>query len=353
MLMMFGNNAPLSYRQYFNARARQGMSGIRVLPGQTGEYSSAESWFELYPSAPKGKTDSLKAGLAGQDVALIQSLFPDPDKQIFRAMAIASDLKTKFNVKSVILVAPFAAYGRSDKAVDLESKMAETLPRLLKAAGFDGIVTAEVHSKVSEQFYIDTFGVNNVSFVSMTGLYAGHIRETTAGDMVIGAPDGADKPDDRGVARATELARAVMGDSAVRIADPRMFKIWKKREDGKLVDMQFSGDVAGKNTVTVDDMSDTCGTLRKSCRLQKDNGAAVTVVYLAHGLFNKKALGDLLTDRMPDGRAVVDRMAVADTVPGLQEMIEDMIADHPDIRQRVEILHSAALFEKSLMSLRR
>jgi ribose-phosphate pyrophosphokinase len=350
MLVILGNNIPQSFREHFNARAKNPASNIELLNVQNDNFPNSEARPDLFAGETPGQFEANDKKLQGQPVTIIQSLTKNETETVneiaFKLLATVRNLK-RHGAGTVTVAMPFAAFARQDRdfAGQHLSVMGDDFPFLLKAAGADRVITAEMHSKAAEKFYTDHFGAENVTFLSLAELYAQNLLGTglQKEDIVLGAPDGADKPGDAGIRRAHELGEALWhADNN----DSHYFQIGKKRNGSETKLMSFTGDVAGHVGVIVDDMSDSGGTIIHAGQAQKEHGAAMTRVYLAHGLFNEKAIERVLAEKAADGTPALDSVVVADTVPGLTEKFAEASKAHPG---RVTALNVAPLFEREIM----
>lgn len=353
MLIVLGNNVPQSFRDHFNARAKNPASNIDLMEVQGDNFPNSEARPDLFPGETPEEFAANSAKLKGQPVTIIQSLARTEDEdvnaQAFKLMSAIRTLK-RHGAGEITVAMPFAAFARQDRimAGKHSAVLGDDFPFFLKAAGADRIITAEVHSKAAEAFYTDHFGKENVTFLSLADLYAQNLLSATDGvskdKIVVGAPDGANKTGDAGVRRADELA-AVLWPSEYKDPSHR-FGIEKVRNGSATTIKKFTGDVEGRIAVTVDDMSDSGGTCIHAAQVQKDHGATETRVYLAHGLFNEKAIERVLTEKAADGKAAIDNIMVADTVPGLAEKFATAAKKYPG---RVTALDVSSLFEREIM----
>jgi ribose-phosphate pyrophosphokinase len=340
MKLVLGNNLSPSFRDYFNDLAAS-RADLSILPVKIDQYPSRESYAELLEDP------------AGEDVAILQTVSGDFSLSCMQLFQTVAGLK-RYGAKSVTVAMPFAPFARQDKQAPgkLYPLAGADFPKMLKAMGADKIITADVHSKKAEQFYIDEFGAGNVTFLTNTGLFADDILQACGNapaNVVIGAPDGVNKPADSAQARARAITRLVHGLDENAVLTSKMFGIEKIHNGVNTTEVVgFTGDVKGKRAVVVDDMSDSGGTIKNACQALLQEGAVDTRAYLSHGLFSAAAIEKILNHRT-GARPTVGCLVVTDSIPGLAEKLNALAANHPDIHKRVRILPTAPQFAAAIL----
>jgi ribose-phosphate pyrophosphokinase len=360
MLLLMGNSLSDSLRQHFTARAAVPGRGLITIPSTFDLFHSTEPGPELFSQNRKSLPDFAdnQSRLAGRTVTILQSMTAPVAESAMNLLLGIRTLK-RHRAGTVIVAMPRGAFDRQDRPFEGHfcSLGADDFPVMLKEAGADKIITSEVHSKAAEGFYIKHFGVDNVAFLSSTPLFNADLLENIVSpvDVVIGAPDGANKPNDAGQLRAYDLTRTFWDAATLSAVDMRakMFRIIKEHTGVNETRCKLTRDsnVSGKMAVLVDDMSDTCGTLINSGKELKSHGAASVWAYLTHALFNEKALNKMLSAVTPDGAFAVDRVVITDTVPGQEEKIAALERDYPGASGRVTVLSVASQYEQQILSL--
>ncbi len=322
---------------------------IEKIPASIAAFPSGESFAELF-FGDEDQYDQNAEKLKGANLIIVQSVSA-PVAGSAMELLLAVTTAKRYGAASVTAVMPFAAFARQDREFErrFASVAAEDFAKLLKAAGADQIVTVDLHSKAAEAFYKKHFGADKAHFLSTARLTAEKLAGKT-GDktkIVIGAPDGADKPHDRGQVRAAAVAKA-----AGLPEKGALFKIWKEHTGVNATKInRFEGDVAGKDCIVIDDMTDSGGTLKNAARLLKKNGAKTVTCYVTHGLFSGNALERLVTDRIAGGSYTIDRLAVSDTAPDVLKKLDRLKAQYPGLEKRVTVLSTADLIADKIKSL--
>ncbi len=355
MLVLLGNSLSSTLRQYFNDLAAQPGSSIELLPASLGLFRSTEPFSELFYNIPGG-FDAHKTKIQGQHVTILQSTTA-PVSENCMQLLLAIDTLKRYGAETVTVAMPFAAFARQDRPFDgsFASVAGDTFPRLLKAAGADRIITSEIHSQAAEKFYLQHFGADNVVFLSSTLLFADHIKQkfqaAIAQDrLYIGAPDGANKPNDFGQFRASELIRAVWNTAPGNDRLDRRIMIEKSHKSASETKIEnFDPKIIDGLAVFVDDMSDTGGTTRNAASAAKEHGASAAYGALTHALLTEQALEELLNKKSPDGSHLLGGLIVTDTVPGINEKIKRIEIRCPGVSQRLTILPTGPQFAEAIM----
>ena len=101
---------------------------------------------------------------------------------------------------------------------------------------------------------------------------------------------------------------------------PNLVVVNKYREKAnEVASMQVIGDVKGKNTIVVDDMIDTGGTLLRASTELKKLGAKSVHIFCTHGVLSGDAIQKL--SNHPD----IDRIILTNTIDKSNELINDKI----------------------------
>src|SRR5581483_11050412 len=109
--------------------------------------------------------------------------------------------------------------------------------------------------------------------------------------------------------------------------------IHKERKKANEVSrMVLVGDVSGKHAILIDDMADTCGTLKLAAKTLKERGASKVYAIVAHGILSCKAIDEineselerlLVTNTIQheDKKAICSKIDTIDISPTLAEAI--------------------------------
>ncbi len=326
-----------------------------IIPGSVSCFQSGSPFSELFYGEPERFEEHQKL-LKDARVVVIQSASEDDHTGILHAGLMSSTLKT-YGVKEVTALMPFRAFDRQDRPFGRRfcSVGADWFAGMLKHTSLvDRMVSLTPHSVGAQKIYESYFGAENVVGVSTIPLLAKALEsERVEGRLIVpGAPDGADKPKDAGIARARELFLALNPEATPEEQDAGIFKILKKH-DGASETKCFltSGEVAGATCALVDDMIDGGGTIVNAANAVKDKGAARVVALASHAVMSRGAFKKILCATRADGMPVIDRLVMLDTIPNVHQKLEVFRYKFPEEAARVEIVSCAPLILEQLKAL--
>ncbi len=265
---------------------------------------------------------------------------------------LAEMLKEVYRVAHITAICPALPFMRSDRRFQTvhpdgsitkqyNAVAGKYFARHLKLAGVDKVVGFEPHSRDAVRHYRKAFGKKNVSFVNMGAFFAETIGKQftlVKGEdplVMVGAPDGMNKPNDYGIARASSFGAALYKGTALeKYADvddftkrPYMFGIHKNRINSKKTEIVgFHGEVAGKTCIIIDDIISGGSTTLEAAKALKERGAKEVIAVATHGVLVNGALQKLLDS------PYLDKIMLTDTIPGvLDKLKENGLLDHPKL----------------------
>jgi ribose-phosphate pyrophosphokinase len=100
----------------------------------------------------------------------------------------------------------------------------------------------------------------------------------------------------------------------------------------KVEAMNVIGDVANRDVLLVDDMTETAGTLCAAAEILKKNGAKRVFATVTHGV-----LGDMARERLAN--SVIERVLTTDTVPQAHGPKVDTVSVGNLLAQAVKRIH--------------
>jgi ribose-phosphate pyrophosphokinase len=231
----------------------------------------------------------INENIRGVDVFIVQSTHP-PSDNLFELLLMI-DAAKRASANRVTAVIPYFGYARQDKKdeprVPISSKL---VANLLATAGADRILTLDLHTDQIQGFFDIP-----VDHLYATPVVVEYLSNIDLKNFVIVSPDPG------GTKRARGLARR-LGGLPLAIIDKR-----RPRPNVSHV-VNVVGDVHRKNTLLVDDMIDTAGTITEAAKALKKNGAQKIYAWCTHPVLSgnaKKKLGD----------SPIEKLFVADTIP--------------------------------------
>jgi len=232
----------------------------------------------------------VKEDVAGKHVFVIQSLSTVADQNLMELCLLGQAVKS-LKASRVTAVIPWMGYSKQDKAFRKgEAVSAELVARFIEVAGFDAVISVELHSEnIIPYFTIPLREISTHELFAQELLAKGK-RDT----MVVASPDMGGK------ARSERFARFV-GLPIVYIE--------KKRDlaTGKVTVSGISESVAGRDVIIYDDIINTGATVIKTGTFLKEHGSRSVQFLATHGVF----AGD---SRQNIAASSIDRVVVTDTI---------------------------------------
>jgi len=259
-----------------------------------------------------------------RDVFVILSTCPPNINDKLMELLIWGDALKRANVQRLTAVIPYFGYARQDrKATGRTPISARLVCDLLEAAGFDRVLTMDLHAEQIQGFF--SHGV------LLDHLHAGEIIGERVTDLNL--PDLVALSPDLGNMKKLERYRMWWPEN-IDLA------IIDKRRDarGKVSSvMGVIGDIEGKNVLMADDMISTAGTMKLGIEIAIEKGAAPNddqgfYLFATHGEFVGKAIENL---RHPK----IKEICVTDTITVSNEVMREL---------PVKVLSVAPLFARAI-----
>ncbi len=295
--------------------------------------------------------NEIAASLKNSRVTIVHSA--SGQNTSMRAMGLVflvKSLRSQYGVDEVRLVSPALPFMRSDRVfskADQSGNMkyefntvnALHFAELLKDAGVRKVVGIEPHSRDGVKHYRGVFGRKKAKFINMGDFYADMIKADyeiidDKGNclVMVGSPDGMNKPGDFGMARARSfgdaLFKGTLADAFAHTRDfrerPYMFGIHKERINSKETEIVgFHGDVDGKTCIIIDDIISGGSTTLQAAEELKKRGARDVVAIATHAVLVNGAAKRLTESPF------LDRILLTDTIPGVVDKLdENQLTDH-------------------------
>lgn len=256
---------------------------IRGRGNRLGEFKAAR-----FPNGEEATY--LKTSVRGKDCLVIGTNAPPADN-LMRILLLGHTLK-KEGARRVRLFLPYMAYSRSDKNKKGECWATKWLGKVLKASGFDEVITIDLHSERDKSVFAIP-----LKSIPAHEIFADVLKKY--GDLSVVAPDAGALP------RCRALAKA--------IGSRRIGYLIKKRIAGKVELSKLHGKI-GERVVVYDDILDTGSTLVNCARKLKEAGVKEIITCVTHGLFTGDKWKELF-------RLGVDKIYCVDTVATQQRLL--------------------------------
>lgn len=224
----------------------------------------------------------------GEHVAVVQSTFPT-DPHLIELFLLLDTVK-ELDASKITAIVPYLAYARQDKRFRPgEAISIKTIINLIENIGVDELYTVNIH----EEAVLSGFKmpIINLSAMNVIGDY---LKNYDLKDPYVVSPDqGAEF-------LAKEVAETLRADFSC---------IFKKRDriTGEIETEVVELDVKGRDTVIVDDIISTGGTIVNAAKMLKSQGASRVFVGTTHALLIQNARTRIM-------QAKVDEIIGTDTV---------------------------------------
>lgn len=251
-----------------------------------------------------------------EDVFIIQSGCGEINDNLMELLIMINACKTA-SARRITAVIPCYPYARQDKKDKSRAPIsAKLVANMLTVAGANHVITVDLHASQIQGFF--NIPVDNLYCEpSMLKYIKSHISEWQ--DSIIVSPDAGGAK--RYLAHNSFYFYVIYFSfskslfflyRAASIADRLNLEfalIHKERKKANEVSrMVLVGDVNRKIAILIDDMADTCGTLKMAATTLKERGASKVYAIVAHGILSGKAI-DVINDSQ------LERLVVTNTIP--------------------------------------
>ena len=233
----------------------------------------------------------INENVRGCDVFVVQPTCISVNQNIMELLLMIDALK-RASSHRITAVIPYYGYARQDRKVQPRVPIsAKLVADLILAAGTNRILTMDLHAAQIQGFFnipVDNLYASPVLLDYIEKKY-NHQR-----NLVIVSPDAG------GVERARAFAKKLK--SSIAIID-------KRREIANVSNvMNVIGDVKDRDTIILDDMIDTGGTIIQAAAALKEKGASRVVAACTHAVLSGTAVENL------EG-SLLEELIVTNTIP--------------------------------------
>ncbi len=231
----------------------------------------------------------INESVRGMDVFVVQSTCPPVNDHLMELLILIDALK-RASAARINAVIPYYGYARQDKKVFPRASIsAKLVADLITTAGASRLLTVELHASQIQGF----FNIP-VDHLYASPILLDYLRERFQRGLVIVSPDAG------GVERARAFAKRL--NVALAIID-------KRRDMPNVAKvMNIIGDVQGKDSILLDDIVDTAGTLSNAAFALKEEGAENIYAYCTHPVLSGRAIDRLMESPLQE-------VIVTDTIP--------------------------------------
>ncbi len=225
----------------------------------------------------------------GDDLFIVQSVSVNPNEYLMELL-IMIDAAKRASADRITAVLPYYGYARQDRKdqprVPITAKL---VANLLVAAGANRVLCVDLHAQQIQGFFD----------IPVDHLYAApvivkYLRSLELDNLVVVSPD---------------AGGLKMADAYSKLLGAGIAVVGKQRKSATDVEANhLVGDVEGCNTLLVDDMTSTAGTLTAAAKLLKKAGAKSVRAAVSHSLLTEKGIGRLK-------ESPIVELVTTDTVP--------------------------------------
>jgi len=274
------------------------MDNVRIISG-TSNRSLAnaickELGRELAKTAIKTFSDGeisveIQESVRGFDVFVVQSTSTPVNHNLMELLIIIDALK-RASAQSITAVIPYYGYARQDRKVNPRVPIsAKLVANLITTAGADRVITVDLHAGQIQGFFD----------IPVDNMYATPVLTAEIGKRFLSEELVVVSPDAGGTERARSFAKRLGAGLAI---------IDKRRERANISEvMHIIGEVEGKDTILLDDMVDTAGTLANAARALQENGVRSVYAVASHAVLSGPAV-----DRIMD--SPLTQLITSDTI---------------------------------------
>lgn len=230
----------------------------------------------------------INENVRGCDIFVLQSTCTPVNDNIVELLLLIDALK-RASAGRITAVIPYYGYGRQDRKVQPRVPISSKLVAdLITVAGANRVLTVDLHAGQIQGFFN----------IPVDHLYASpvildYIKKCNIKDIVIVSPDAG------GVERARAFAKRL--NASLAIIDKRRERVNESQV------MNVIGDVKGKNTIILDDMIDTAGTIAQAASALKEKEARKVLAACTHAVLSGPAI-----DRI--NNSVIEELIVTNTI---------------------------------------
>jgi ribose-phosphate pyrophosphokinase len=225
--------------------------------------------------------------VVGKDVFVVQSLSQIADQHLVELCLLGQALKN-LKAKKVTAVIPWMGYSKQDKEFRRgEAVSAQLVARFIEVAGFDRVITLELHS----ENLVPYFKIP-ITELSTHAILAQKLKKTS--QMMVVSPDRGGQSRSSHFAQATHLPIVYLD---------------KQRDlvTGKVKILSTSVAVRGADVVIFDDIINTGATAIKTSEFLKKQGANKIYFLTTHAVLAGRASLELAS-------SPIDQVCVTDTI---------------------------------------
>lgn len=233
----------------------------------------------------------INENVRGADCFIIQSTCAPANDNLMEVLVMIDAMK-RASAGRITAVLPYYGYARQDRKDSPRTPItARMVADLLERVGADRVFSLDLHASQIQGFFdipVDHLFAAPVLMKAMKN----HVEDFSNTVLI--------SPDAGGVERARAFAKRL--NCSIGVAD-------KRREGAnQIAEVNIIGNVKGKETILLDDIVDTAGTLAMVARVVLEQGAKRVWACCTHGVLSGSAIKKI-------NDSPLERLLVTDTIP--------------------------------------
>ncbi len=252
----------------------------------------------------------------GSDVFVLQPTCPPVNQNLMELLIMIDSLR-RASASRITAVMPYYGYARQDRKVQPRVPItAKLVADLITAAGAHRVLTMDLHAAQIQGFF--NIPVDHLFAAPiLLGYFRDRMAEGSWRNVVVVSPDAG------GVERARAFAKRL--GTSLAIMDKRRTGV----NEAQI--MHVIGEVQDQDTILLDDMIDTAGTIAQAAAALKEEGARRVIAACTHPVLSGPAM-----DRLE--KSVIDEVVVTNTIP---------VREHP-AQKKITVLTVAPLLGEAI-----
>lgn len=241
---------------------------------------------------PDGETYvRLEGDVRDKDALLIQSTYNPQDKNLMQLFLLINAVRS-MGAANLRIVIPYLAYARQDKQFKSGEPLSiKVIISILERLGVDEVYTIDIH----EPKVLKHFNIRSIDLSAMS-LFGEYFKKMGLKNPLVIAPD------DGAIHRAEAVSR-VLGSDYIS------FEKFRDKDTGEITMEYRKLDVEGRDTIIIDDIISTGGTMIKTIQMIKKQGGGEVFAAATHTILIGEAKSKILAAGATD-------IIGTDTVPG-------------------------------------
>jgi len=234
------------------------------------------------------------------DLYIVQPTCNPSVNDYLMELLVMVDGAKRASTHRITAVVPFFGYARQSKKDKSRAPITcKLVANMMEVSGIDRVITIDLHSSQIQGFF--NIPVENVY---SEPLFVKYIKKKIKpqGEIVIVSPGVG------GVKRAKAISDKLESEIAIIHRANKEFLLSSSSSFSFDIETMLVGDVNNKIAIIIDDIADTCTTLRLASNALKKKGATKIYALVTHGVFSNQAI-EIIND------SPITELVITDSIP--------------------------------------